>query len=254
MIDTNVSLGPWPFRKLPVDTAGALAERLRRAGTTQAWVGSLEGPFHRDVEGVNARLAEACRNADAARLLPFGTVNVALPDWEEDLRRCHETHKFRGIRLHPAYHGYLLSDPRCVKLLELAAARGLLVQIAVTMEDERTQHPVFRVPAVDTLPLETIVPKIQGLRLVILNAFRAVTIDAAARLAPAGAVWFDIAMLEGVDRLTVLVEKLGPDRILFGSHYPLFHLESAALKLRESKQPAKVLAQVSETNAQKLIT
>src|SRR4051794_5062674 len=198
MIDTNISLGRWPFRKLPVEDAGTLAGRLGRGGIDQAWVASLEGLFMRDVAGVNVRLHEECRNADPVRLLPFGTVNPTLPDWEEDLRRCHEVHRFRGIRLHPAFHGYGLTDPPFARLLTLAAGRGLVVELVVTMEDVRTQNPVFRVPPVDVRPLESIVRSISGLRLVILNAFETISLDDAQRLAGAGEVSFEIATLEGV--------------------------------------------------------
>jgi predicted TIM-barrel fold metal-dependent hydrolase len=253
MIDTNVSLGRWPFRRLPAEDSGALADRLRRGHVEQAWVGSLEGLFQRDVAGVNFRLADDCRKADPERLVPFGTVNPTLPDWEEDLRRCHEIHRFRGIRLHPAYHGYTLADPPFARLLSLAAARGLVVELVVTMEDIRTQHPVFRVPPVDVRPLESLVRSIPGLRLVILNAFQTISLDNAHRLAGAGEVSFEIATLEGVDRIAKLVDRVGPNRCLFGSHFPLFYLESAALKLRETKIAREVIAQIVRTNAQRVL-
>jgi predicted TIM-barrel fold metal-dependent hydrolase len=253
MIDTNVSLGRWPFRRLPAEDAEALANRLRRGLVEQAWVGSLDGLFQRDVAGVNARLADECRNADPERLVPFGTVNPALPDWEEDLRRCHEIHRFRGIRLHPAFHGYTLADPPFARLLTLAAGRGLVVELVVTMEDTRTQHPVFRVPSVDLGPLESLVRSISALRLVVLNAFQTISLDDAQRLAGAGEVSFEIATLEGVDRLAKLVDRVSSKRCLFGSHFPLFYLDSAALKLRETKLARDVITQIVRTNAQRLL-
>jgi predicted TIM-barrel fold metal-dependent hydrolase len=253
MIDTNVSLGHWPFRKLAAEDAGALAERLQSGNIEQAWVGSLDGLFQRDIAGVNLRLADQCRKADSGRLLPFGSVNPMLPDWEEDLRRCHEAHEFRGIRVHPAYHGYGLAEPSFARLLALAASGGLLVQLVVAMEDERTQHPVLRAPAVDLRPLESLVTNVANLRLVILNGFRTLTLDGATRLAAAGRVYFDIATLEGVDRIATLVERVGASRVVFGSHFPLFYGESAALKLRETKLGPEIVTQISRTNAQQLL-
>src|SRR5205823_5284688 len=126
----------------------------------------------------------------------------------EDLRRCHEIHQFRGIRLHPAYHGYTLADQAFARLLTLAAGRGLVVELVVTMEDTRTQHPVFRVPPVDIRPLEPLVRSNSGLRLVILNSFQTITLDDAQRLAAAGEVFFEIATLEGVDRLAKLIDRV----------------------------------------------
>jgi len=253
MIDTNLSIGHWPFRKLPGEDLASVTVRLQRTGVTQAWTGSLEGLFDRDVAGVNLRLAQACHQAPAELLLPFGTVNPNLPDWEEDLRRCHEDHKFRGIRLHPGFHGYDLNAPAFSSLLSQAAERRLIVQLVVTMEDERTQHPVFRVPAVDLAPLSNVLKSVPGVRLVLLNVFRKTSLDEAAKLAAAGQVWFDIGMLEGVDKVAALVDKVSPQRILFGSHFPLFYIESASLKLNESMLPAKILDMIKHENSRAIL-
>src|SRR5689334_25129780 len=61
IIDTNVHLFDWPFRKLKYAGAKALVAKLRRHRITQAWAGSYEGLLHRNLDSVNARLAEECR-------------------------------------------------------------------------------------------------------------------------------------------------------------------------------------------------
>ena len=47
--------------------------------------------------------------------------------------------------------------------------------------------------------------------------------------------------------------RISPERVLFGSHSPLFDFESAELKLIESGLPESVLQQLRSTNAQRLL-
>ena len=152
MIDVNVHLFRWPFRRLRGDDTAALAALLQRQQVTQAWAGSFEALLHRDIRGVNDRLAAECQRHKNL-LVPFGTVHPLLPDWEEDLRRCHEEYRMPGLRLYPAYHGYMLDQPEFARLLGLAGERGLVVQIAIRMEDERVHHPAIDAPVVDAAPL-----------------------------------------------------------------------------------------------------
>ena len=70
----------------------------------------------------------------------------------------------------------------------------------------------------------------------LLNALRTLRDEWIAKLAGTGHVYFEISMLEGVGRISGLLRHLSTDRLLFGSHVPLFCLESALLKLEESEQ------------------
>ncbi len=253
MIDCNVTLERWPFRRFADDTPDRLVAKLKIRGVTQAWAGSFDGLFHRDIAAVNQRLADTCQQFGRDFLKPLGTVNPVLPDWHDDLRRCHEVHKMPGLRLHPNYHGYTLDDPRFAELLSLAADRGLIVQLVMSMEDERTQHSLHRVPHVDPKPLAGVIAKLPKLRLILLNVFRSLPVLQAAEVAKAGQVWFDIAMLESVAGVAKLIEQVSPERVLFGSHSPLFYFESAELKLVESGLPEPILKQIRSSNAERLM-
>ncbi|MGC3971383.1 MAG: amidohydrolase family protein [Pirellulales bacterium] len=252
MIDVNVYLHRWPFRRLSADEPETLVAKLCAAGVTQAWCGSFEALLHRDVAGVNSRLTSDCRKFGSGLLEPFGTIHPLLPDWQDDVRRCQETHGMRGIRLHPNYHGYKLDDSACGELLALAAERKMVVQIVATMEDERTQHPLVQVPHVDPTPLIKLLEQHAGLQIVLLNAFRGAKVDVVDKLASTGRCWFDIATREGVAGVEGLVRQVGHERVLFGSHAPLFIHESAVLKLKESPLAGVQLEAVTRGNAEEL--
>lgn len=251
IIDTNVSLHRWPFRRLALDDTSALAAKLRERGVAQAWAGSFDALLHKDISGVNARLADDCRTTGGL-LVPMGAINPMLPGWEEDLRRCAEMHAMPGIRLHPNYHGYTLSDPIFERVLALAGERNLVVQIAVSMEDSRTLHPLVNVPATDTAPLPELARKFPRVRLQLLNAFRTLRGQPIADLAGAG-IRFEIATLEIVAGLENLLAQIDVDRVLFGSAAPFFYFESAQLKLKESLLTEAQLSAVSAENARKFI-
>ena len=264
IIDTNVHLFEWPFRRLKYAGARALVAKLRRHRITQAWAGSYEGLLHRDLDGVNARLAEECRANGAGILLPFGTINPALPDWEADVRRCHETHRMPGIRLYPSYHNYTLQRPEVARLLQLAQERGLIVQLAVRMEDPRVHLPVTRTPAVDVAGLPELLAKLPNLKLQLLNAFNATESlrgQVGRRLIEQTCVTVDFSHVEGQGGLGKLIAgdagngrpPLPVELIVFGSHAPFFPCESALFKLFESPLGRPDLVQVMRGNAERLL-
>jgi len=253
LIDTNINLSHWPLRRLPCDDTAALAAKLRNSGVTQAWAGSFDGLLYRDIATVNSRLADECRRHGKGLLVPFGSVNPKFPDWEDDLRRCAEEHRMPGIRLHPGYHGYKLDDPDFAKLLRLATERGLVVQLVLVMEDRRMMHPLLQVEPPDIKPLADVVRKTPGLRLVLLNALKSLLGQPLLTLLQAGEVCVEISMLEGVGGVASLLEKVPLNRVLFGSHAPLFYFESALLKLKESPLTEDQLRAIRCDNARRLL-
>src|SRR5436309_8862883 len=153
IIDTNINLFSWPFRALKYRDTRALVAKLKKHRIIEAWAGSFEALLSKDMNGVNARLAAECREHGPGFLVPFGSVNLAWPDWEEDLRRCHEVHKMPGIRIYPGYQPFDLDHPGMESLLRMTSERGLVLQVVFGMEDPRVHHPIINVGPVSFGPL-----------------------------------------------------------------------------------------------------
>jgi uncharacterized protein len=292
IIDTNITLGQWPTRRVPCDKLETLIAKLHAHNVSHAWTSHYDALFHADLTEVNNRLAAACARVPLPRpvlpsndqkppqsepspnqlaptqratvgspsransqpqLIPFGSINPLSTNWQIELDRCQKTHKMPGIRLHPNYHNYKLEHPAFAALLA-AANRNLIVQLTVQMEDARMMHPLMRVPPVDLTPLEKVLPQTTNLRLILLNALtNPARTDQLARLMRIGNVYTDIATLETLAALETLLKDLPTERILFGSHTPSFYFESAYLKLQESNLSAAHVRAIANENAQRFM-
>lgn len=242
LTDCHVYLGQQPFRQLEDEQA------FLQQPVTEAWAGAFEGLLRRDVAAVNRQLAQRCKNN--ASLRPCGTLNLTLPDWQDDVKRCAEVHGMRVLRLHPNYHGYTLEAPAFRALLALTVKHRLLVQIVAQMEDERTQHPQVRVAPVDLQPLPVIMQELQAAQVMVLNANAAMVLKS---LQDCPNTWLDFAMIEGVGGVEALLKTWPLERLVFGSFAPVFYWESARLKLQESALNAERTRAILWRNASALV-
>lgn len=248
IVDTNISLFQWPFRRLPLDNVAVLVKKLRALGIVQAWAGSFEAILHRDLVGVNQRLAEACQ--PYPELVPIGSINPELPDWKHDLERCIVEYQMPGIRLYPNYHGYALQDPRFTELLQRATAAKRFVQIAVTMEDTRTQHPLIRVEDVDLAPLAQQVQSVPGARVQLLGA--RTRLPLLASLAGAAGISFDTSRVDGTDGIVQWLRTISADRLMFGTHAPFLIPEASLIRVYESDLAEAAIRKLLSENALQL--
>jgi predicted TIM-barrel fold metal-dependent hydrolase len=261
IIDTNVNLFNWPFRPLKYGDTPALVAKLKRHRVVEAWAGSFEALFAKDMSGVNARLAAECREHGPGFLIPFGSVNLAWPDWEEDVRRCHEVHQMPGLRIYPGYQPFNLDHPGMGSLVRMTAERGLILQVVFGMEDPRVHHPVINVGPVTLGSLLPVLDEAPEAKVELLHFPGTVPgADLARFMARTNAV-MDISRLEGngaVGRIIGAIAGLPSvrvpvERIVFGSHAPYFPVEAAILKLIESPLAAQQIQAIAQGNARRLL-
>lgn len=265
IIDTNINLFDWPFRVLKYRDTPDLVKKLQKHRVTQAWAGSFETLFAKDINGVNERLAHACREHGRRFIIPFGAVNLAWPDWQEDVRRCHEIFKMPGLRIYPGYQPFDLAHPAMEDLLQIVSKRGLILQIVCGMEDPRVHHPSINVAPVTLRPLLKAMAAAPEVKIQLLH-FAGATFPASnqadfSQFISKPNTFLEISRLEGngaIGRLLGVIDGLPSlraplDRITFGSHAPFFPIETGLLKLVESPLDPAQLRAITRDNAHRLL-
>ena len=265
IVDTNINLFDWPFRALKYRDPAALGAKLKKHRVIQAWAGSFEALFGKDINGVNERLARACREHGRRFLIPFGAVNLAWPDWQEDVRRCQEVFNMPGLRIYPGYQPFDLAHPAMPDLLQIVSRHGMILQIVFGMEDPRVHHPIIDVKPVNLRPLLKAMDAAPDAKVQLLHyaapAFPPANQADFAQFISKPNTFLDISRLEGngaIGRLLGGIDGLPSpraplDRITFGSHAPYFPIETALLKIIESPLDATQLGAITRDNAQRLL-
>jgi len=261
IIDTNVNLFDWPFRALKYRDTKTLVAKLKKHRVIEAWAGSFEALLSKDMSGVNTRLAEECRAQAPGFLIPFGSVNLAWPDWEEDVRRCHEVHKMSGLRIYPGYQPFDLDHPAMKSLVKMVAESGLILQVVFGMEDPRVYHPIISVGPVTFAPLVRAVESSPNAKVMLLHFPGSPPGEVLSHFMTNPNTMMDISRLEGNGAISRMIgsmrglpsARVPVDRLVFGSHAPYFPVETAILKLIESPLDSQQIQAIMQGNARRLL-
>jgi predicted TIM-barrel fold metal-dependent hydrolase len=171
-------------------------------------------------------------------------ANPRLPGYLEEAARFLEHPRFRGIKLHPLLDGYHPDDPIVHPLYELAIAHDAPVLI-------HSGHPIFTLPwsieeAIVRYPAAKVILGHMGHgNIVYINA----AIDVAARNAN---VWLETSGMPMHTKIKEAVERVGPDRVLYGSDAPFHHPVVETAKVRLSGLEPELVEGVLGENAVRL--
>jgi hypothetical protein len=177
----------------------------------------------------------------------YGLVwgNPRLPGYVEEVERYLDHPKFLGLKLHPLIDGYHPNDPAVHALMELLVERGGLPVLV------HSGHPIFTLPwsieelAVAFPAVKVILGHMGHGNVVYINA----SIDIAARNAN---VYLETSGMPMHTKIKEAVERVGVERVLYGSDVPFHHPAVEMLRVRVSGLGPAELERVLCTNARTL--
>ncbi len=231
LLDINAYIGHWAFRQLRYNTAETLVQLMDKNNIDKAIVASINGTLYKNTHSANEEIAKETKQFKD-RLIPFATLNPMWAGWKEDLKRCAEDLELKGLRLYPQYHGYSLTDPIALEIIDMATELNWVVQVPMTLVDRRQRHSWDL--AEDILPsdFEKIVALRPNTKWMFLNSFginpKNLPDDANYLLDIANPYYQTLLRRE----IPKLIDIAGANHVSFGTDMPFRIPEATLLKLR----------------------
>ena len=222
-VDVNTLIGPYPFRYVPHPDPDILVRVLDREGIDVAWVGHLPSAFYRDPTLGNAELTKALRPfGDRLRMVP--TIRPDWPGWERALEEVAGL-SVPAIRAYPPQWGLGPHDSRMIELANAAGGQGIALLLTVRFEDLRQRHSMDGAGDLSAAAIRALARSGERVKLIVTAAGREMIEEVHWGLTPAEQqrVFWDISWIWGPpeDHLAKLLRTVGPERFVFGTHWPL---------------------------------
>ena len=190
-----------------------------------------------DADADNGALLAACEESEG-RLVPFFFANPHRGPEQYGSQAA----KFRGLEISPAVHGIGLTDPRTLGLVAIAAEFGHPVYVVCLGRDG--------VGVTDLAELACVFP---GITFVLGHCgFVGIDLYALNVIQPEHNIAAETSgCYTGV--AAAAVERLGADRVLFGTDYPMQHPSVELAKLHALGLAAGTRDKITWHNAHRLI-
>ena len=233
MIDYNAYVGKWPFYSIPYDSAKKLSELYEQHGISGGYVSSVESIFYNDFYESELMLYRELKNTKFYHVV---TPNPAFVECPVTLERCIRDFDVKGIRIHPEFHGFSLTDACLKPVIEIARKYKLPLFVTARMHDGRISH-ILHPRTISTDELRTFILENTDLKIILCH-FHQNEIEAIQKqLFEYPGVFTDTTGLRGNlfgEANTEIYKKA-----VFGSGYPLIPVASCVYTLSELSGEAR---------------
>ena len=246
-VDVNVTAGAWPHRTAPDLSMVDLESCLSEEGIGKAYVSSISAIFREDPAKDNQDLIANTKTSQKLKAVPV--LNPRMKNCLDLVRRYDEQGTLPAVKVHPNFHGYdMRSDAFGALAQRLSVLRRPLL-VPLRMEDERFQNPQMQISSIPIDSVTTLALAFPKLKIICLNAYRKEVLEG---VDPPN-LSFDISFVDWFKPIDYLLHHLSSERILFGSHTPLFVTRAAVMKLAYADASAATKALIAGGNAERLL-
>ncbi|MDJ1009280.1 MAG: amidohydrolase family protein [Paracoccaceae bacterium] len=177
------------------------------------------------------------------RIIPFGQVNARDIDAADQVRRDHDAHGFKGLKLHPVLHGYHIVDHGLLDpIYEACAERGIIVLFNAL--DDAFIHP---------LGIEEISKHYPSVPTLIAHMGTVWNVGEAILVAKRNDNIFLETSSTQLIEVQVAYRDLGPEKIIMGTDWPGSDFELERLKIAKSVKDPAHRAMIEGGNLAKLL-
>lgn len=246
IIDAHIHLGViagvWHVKARTVDQ---VIERMDKAAITVAIASHLESLGYDFLEG-NARLYEAWRRFPD-RLVPLVAVNPRFAEEaRSEIRKYLGEHRWPGAKLHPQQGNYPVNCYATYKLFEEIERYGSFALI----------HSGDKFVAANSSPyaIAEVAKRFPGTKIVMAHMGVWDWQDAIEVAGMYPNVLLDTSGSGNTyGMIEQAVEELGPERVLYGSDFPLMPFEPLVAKVTGCELPDDIKAMLLHENAERLL-
>lgn len=251
-MDCNCLVGHWPFRKLRESGIEAVKAKYGECGITHGFVANMDSIFYNDpLEGEDA-LSASLKDSTYHHVM---SINPMLPCFEEDIDLCIKKYGIKAVRIYPGYHNYSLTNNKNIdKLCTILAREELTLFITARMEDERLNY-LMKPLTPEEFNLFGFISLKPECKVLMLTVRLGEIMQNTKLLCSDSRVWVDTSGLKD-KAFTVenVCSEIGPDKLVYGSQYPLFSLRATLYLVEREGLPDELKHRILWDNAQAMLT
>ena len=229
--DANAWAGTWPFGTGETSSLATTVAGLAGAGMAGGLVSPLRAVLAAEPSAANADLCHKAANLQQSgftlRLAPV--VDPSLADWPNQFAQANHGagDALGAIRIVPNYHAYDLDHPGVDALADTLAARSIPLIVQIRMLDERAHHPRMVIPPVPVRSVAALAQRHPALTIVASGIF----FGELAAVRDARNAYVELSSVESGDTLPDVLRTIPPERVLLGTHTPIYVPHAALAKL-----------------------